>query len=244
VMTCAYEQTMDELVACAGQVCSIYRIKRDGDPVKGPEKELVGHDGNSICCRFVGPKQILTASEYSACILWDVERGEAINKYNDHINEVRSIAVSPTDPNLFASGSCDATAKVWDVRNKKCTMTFRGHNSDVNAVAFFPSGRAIGTGSDDSSCRLWDLRAVCEINQYGSDHIVCGITSVEFSRSGRLLFAGYDDYSCYGWDVLGFQTQSSMRVGSHANRISCLSTNLQGNALCTGGWDNLVRVWA
>ena len=32
-----------------------------------------------------------------------------------------------------------------------------GHESDINAVHFFPSGQAFSTGSDDASCRLYDL---------------------------------------------------------------------------------------
>ena len=32
-----------------------------------------------------------------------------------------------------------------------------GHESDINAVHFFPSGHAFSTGSDDASCRLYDL---------------------------------------------------------------------------------------
>jgi len=246
VMTCAYEQTNDDLVACGGldNLCSIYKIKLDGSPVNRAEKELAAHDGYLSCCRFVGQKQLLTSSGDSTCILWDVERGEPVNMYNDHAGDVMSVAISPTDPNTFVSGSCDSSAKVWDVRNKKCTMTFRGHESDLNSVAFFPNGSAIGTGSDDSSCRLWDLRAVCEINQYGNDRILCGITSVEFSKSGRLLFAGYDDYSCHAWDVLGPRTQISMRLTSHENRVSCLGVNPDGNALCTGSWDTLLKVWA
>lgn len=246
VMTCAYEQTTDELVACGGldNICSIYRIKLDGSAVNRAEKELAGHDGYISCCRFVGTKQLLTSSGDSTCLLWDVERGEPINMYNDHAGDVMSVAVCPTDPNKFVSGSCDSTAKVWDVRSKKCTTTFRGHESDVNSVAFFPNGQAIGTGSDDSSCRLWDLRSVCEINIYGNDRILCGITSVEFSKSGRLLFAGYDDYSCHGWDVIGPKTQISMRLISHENRVSCLSVSPHGNALCTGSWDTLLKIWA
>lgn len=153
-------------------------------------------------------------------------------------------AVSPTDPNTFVSGSCDSSAKVWDIRKKNCIMTFRGHESDINSVAFFPSGNALGSGSDDSSCRLWDLRAVCEINQYGNDRILCGITSVEFSRSGRLLFAGYDDYSAHAWDVLGPRSQISMKMASHENRVSCLGVSPEGNALTTGSWDTLLKIWA
>jgi guanine nucleotide-binding protein G(I)/G(S)/G(T) subunit beta-1 len=99
-------------------------------------------------------------------------------------------------------------------------QTFAGHESDINAIQFFPDGNAFGTGSDDTSCRLFDIRADRELNIYQvclllshasgldvqirlidfqtqqSDQVLCGITSVAFSVSGRLLFAGYDDFEC------------------------------------------------
>lgn len=45
-------------------------------------------------------------------------------------------------------------------------------------------------GSDDSTCRLFDLRSYGPLNVFGNDKILWGITSVAFSLSGRLLFAG------------------------------------------------------
>jgi len=246
VMTCAFETTTDSLVACGGldNICSIYKLKEDGSPVNRAEKELAAHDGYLSCCRFIGPTRLLTSSGDSTCILWDVEKGDSINTFTDHAGDVMSVAICPTDNNIFVSGSCDSNAKLWDTREKKCVLTFSGHESDINSVAFFPSGNAIGTGSDDSSCRLWDLRAVCELNQYGNERILCGITSVEFSKSGRLMFAGYDDYSCHGWDVIGARNQVSMRMASHDNRVSCLGVNPEGNALCTGSWDTLLKIWS
>jgi guanine nucleotide-binding protein G(I)/G(S)/G(T) subunit beta-1 len=44
-----------------------------------------------------------------------------------------SISLAPS-PNLFVSGACDATAKVWDIRTGKAVQTFTGHESDINAV--------------------------------------------------------------------------------------------------------------
>lgn len=136
-----------------------------------------------------------------------------------------SVAILPSvDANMFISGSCDTLAKVWDIRTKNCTMTLRGHESDINSVALFPDGKAFGTGSDDSTCRLFDIRAAGEVAEFKNDMVLCGITSVTFSRSGRILFAGlfilfffkyfllfllqfvnigYDDYNCLGWDILG-----------------------------------------
>lgn len=45
-----------------------------------------------------------------------------------------SLAVSP-DFKLFISGACDATAKLWDVREGSCRQTFSGHESDINAIS-------------------------------------------------------------------------------------------------------------
>jgi len=66
--------------------------------------------------------------------------------------------------------------------------------------------------------------------------------SVAFSVSGRLLFAGYDDFNCNVWDTL-----KGERVGvlaAHENRVSCLGVSSDGNALCTGSWDSLLKIWA
>lgn len=107
-------------------------------------------------------------------------------------------------------------------------------------ISFFPNGEAFGTGSDDASCRLFDLRADRELNQFTHDNILCGITSVAFSISGRLLFAGYDDFNCNVWDTL-----KAERVGvltAHENRVSCLGVSSDGMAMCTGSWDSMLKV--
>lgn len=44
-----------------------------------------------------------------------------------------SISLAP-NANIFVSGACDATAKVWDIRTGKAVQTFTGHESDINAV--------------------------------------------------------------------------------------------------------------
>lgn len=245
VMSCTYDKTTDEWVASGGldNLCSLFKIRLDGTPVKSPEKELAAHDGYLSCCRFVGDsKTILTASGDATCMLWDCESGQVKQSFNDHVGDVMSVALSPSNQDVFVSGSCDASAKVWDIRAGKCTMSFKGHESDVNSVAFFPDGNAFATGSDDSSCRLWDLRAMTEVNQYGNDRILCGITSVEFSKSGRLLFGGYDDHTCLGWDVVG-KSKLAQSLSGHENRISCLSISSDGYALCTGSWDTQLRIW-
>jgi len=245
VMTCAYSPT-GNFVACGGldNLCSIYKLPQGGKE-GGNQKtygELAQHEGYLSCCRFIGDSEILTSSGDSTCILWDVETKQPKAIFNDHSGDVMSVAVYD-QKNVFVSGSCDSTAKLWDHRKAKCCVqTYQGHESDINSVQFFPDGNCIGTGSDDSSCRLFDIRAYQQVNKYASDKILCGITSIAFSKTGKTLFAGYDDYSTYVWDTqLGAMVE---QLQGHENRVSCLGVSEDGKALATGSWDTLLKIWA
>jgi guanine nucleotide-binding protein G(I)/G(S)/G(T) subunit beta-1 len=246
VMTCAYSPS-GNLVACGGldNLCSVYKLPSSKDGSGAQQKtygELAQHEGYLSCCRFIRDDEIVTSSGDSTCILWDVEAKSPKAIFNDHTGDVMSVSIFDTN-DIFVSGSCDSTAKLWDHRQSKaCVKTFPGHESDINSVQFFPDGTAFGTGSDDSSCRLFDIRAYDQLNKYCSDKILCGITSVGFSKTGKLLIGGYDDYNCYLWD-----TQTGKMVDKllgHENRVSCLGVTSDGKALCTGSWDTLLKIWA
>jgi len=249
VMTCAFEQEANRMVACGGldNMCSVYTLTND-TALNRATCELASHDGYLSCCRFLNPESILTSSGDSTCILWDLNQTSVKRQFVDHSGDVMAVSSSPADQNLFVSGSCDATCKLWDLRQERAIVTFTGHESDINDVAFFPNGQAFGTGSDDSSCRLYDLRAYQEINIFANQGILCGITSVDFSVSGRLLFGGYDDFKCNVWDTLrndGIDNTSPVQfMHNHDNRVSTVGVQKDGNALCTGSWDTLLRVFA
>lgn len=100
---------------------------------------------------------------------------------------------------------------------------------------FFPNGNAFATGSDDATCRLFDLRADQELMTYSHDNIICGITSVSFSKSGRLLLAGYDDFNCNVWDAL----KADRAGGCHGAPAECAATGLGSapvSCLPGGAW--------
>ena len=55
-------------------------------------------------------------------------------------------------------------------------------------------GNSIGTGSDDRSCKLFDIRCCAEVNNFGHIKVMSGVTSVQFSRykfTSNLLFNSY-----------------------------------------------------
>lgn len=190
VMTCAFEQTEDQLVACGGldNVCSIYYLEPGVSYIQKPIKELQHHDGYLSCCKFVDPQTMLTSSGDSTCILWDVETASVKEMFSDHAGDVMSVSVCPTNPQLFVSGSCDATAKVWDTRTGRCVQTFTGHESDINAVRFMRNGLCFGTASDDARCKLFDIRAYTEVNDFSDDG------KGNYGKQGLICLCSYNSY--------------------------------------------------
>ncbi|MPC82182.1 Guanine nucleotide-binding protein G(I)/G(S)/G(T) subunit beta-1 [Portunus trituberculatus] len=114
-------------------------------------------------------------------------------------------------------------------------------NKFCSSFQFFPNGHAFATGSDDATCRLFDIRADQELAMYSHDNIICGITSVAFSKSGRLLLAGYDDFNCNVWDSM--RTERAGVLAGHDNRVSCLGVTEDGMAVATGSWDSFLKIW-
>lgn len=202
---------------------------------------MSAHTGYLSCCRFLTDRHILTSSGDMTCILWDVEIGQAVQKFTEHTGDVMSVSVAP-DHHTFVSGAVDAHAKLWDIRSGKCVQTFVGHESDINSVQFFPNGLSFGTGSDDATCRLYDIRADRELAIYQDEGLREGVTSISFSHSGRFLFAAYDDKKAIVWDTLKCKQLQTLQ--DHENRVSCLAVSPDGMALCTGSWDHSLKIWA
>jgi len=241
VMTCAFSPG-GTLVASGGldNLCSIYQISQ-ADTASRPMRELSAHTGYLSCCRFISDEQILTSSGDMACILWDLQTGSIVKKFDDHTGDVMSVSVTTADKNVFISGGCDSSCKLWDIRTGRCMKTFTGHTSDVNAVSFFPNGNAFATASDDSSCKLFDIRAYKDLKTYNAG-TNSGVTSIEFSLSGKFLFAGYDDFTCGVWDTLKGERVDTLT--GHENRISSVGVTRDGMGVCTGSWDSTLKVWA
>lgn len=214
------------------------------------KKRPIGtHTSYTSCSMFLGnDQQILTGSGDSTCALWNVECGTLIQSFHGHTADVLSLDVSPGETgNTFVSVGCDKRALIWDTRIGHCgqnqyIQSFKAHIADVNSVKFYPSGDSIVTGSDDTTCRLYDLRADREVAIYKKDSILFGINSVDLSISGRILFAGGNDYTIHVWDTL--KCARICILYGHENRVTYVRVSSDGTALASSSWDHTIRVWA
>ena len=96
------------------------------------------------------------------------------------------------------------------------------------------------TGSDDASCRLFDLRADREVCRYTKESILFGVNAIDFSVSGRILFGGYNDYAVNMWDTL--KSHRIAMLYGHENRVSSLKVSPDPTAFATASWDNSLKI--
>ena len=255
VMAVGMEQKKGNLIACGGldNLCTVY-------PRNAPDKavEMASHDGFLSCCRFLSEEEILTSSGDSTVIRWDITTAQPISTFAEHTADAMWVALKPGDKNVFASGSVDLTTKLWDIRAPdKAVQTFTGHTGDINAVEFMPSeSNCFASCGQDNTVRVFDLRAYNELSTFGlnkpsgggegADAIPNdGFTSLSFSKSGRLIFCGHADGNVCAFDVLGGGTGPAFTLQqAHERHVSSVGVSPNGDALCTGSWDGLLKIWA
>jgi WD40 repeat protein len=73
-----------------------------------------------------------------------------------HFKDVLSLDV--LNSNVFASGSCDGFARVFDYRTQKQVQIFNCQHADCNQVVFHPSRNQIGLATSLNKFLFYDLR--------------------------------------------------------------------------------------
>ena len=76
---------------------------------------------------------------------------------------VRSVSFSP-DGGTIASGSYDATIRLWDAATGDHRRTLTGHTDWVRSISFSPDGGTLASGSRDGTVLLWELIPSADVN--------------------------------------------------------------------------------
>lgn len=114
---------------------------------------LRGHDGAVNAAASLPGGRFATGSDDGKIIFWRPGSQEAEKLLTGHTAPIAGFAVSP-DGKLLASASWDETIRLWDAETGAERGTLKGHQGNVNAVAFLPDGTLI-SGGYDATLRFW-----------------------------------------------------------------------------------------
>eukprot|EP00475_Leptophrys_vorax_P034928 TRINITY_DN5709_c0_g2_i1.p1 TRINITY_DN5709_c0_g2~~TRINITY_DN5709_c0_g2_i1.p1 ORF type:complete len:346 (-),score=64.67 TRINITY_DN5709_c0_g2_i1:163-1200(-) len=245
VMTCAAHPRNSRIVASAGLDHLLSVWKANEDDYKGQlVHELFGHTEWISQCRFTADGgSVVTSSGDKSAMLWDVEKGVLVNSFLGHFGDVLSVSLNPEAPNVFATSGCDMTVRLWDIRQPTAAgLCIVGHEADVNAVKWFPDGNAVGTASDDSTCRLSDVRTLQTVNVYFSESFISSAHALDFSKSGRTMFVACDDWMIRIWDTA--HASKIQQLDLHENRVSFVETTPDGEVVATCSWDHMLTIFS
>jgi WD40 repeat protein len=115
--------------------------------------KLEGHGDAVWSVAWAKGGTLATCSADRKIKLWNAE-GKEQATLEGHKDWVSDICFS-TDGAALASASHDRTAKIWDVKDRRESVTFGPHSSTCWCVAFSPDGAILAVGTHSSGVRLW-----------------------------------------------------------------------------------------
>lgn len=141
-------------------------------------------------------RMLAAGSADSSAYLWNVtdpRRPEAAAPpLTGATSWINAVAFSPDSTFLaVASSDADLGVRVFDLATMRVTATLP-HPAPATAVKFSPDGKAIVTGANDGSARLWPLFAPTMAMPYT-------VSGTRFSPQGNVLAIGSGDTQL--WDV-------------------------------------------
>jgi WD40 repeat protein len=188
--------------------------------------------------------QSIPDSAVGDLILWDVETGEEIRRF-DITHDVANIAMSADGSRALTGSATDFAAILWDVATGRAIRRFEGHTGPVLNVAFGPQERTVLTASYDGSLILWDVETGEIIRRYlGHDQAVWGLdVSPDTSAGigGRHVISSSEFGTVILWD---FETGEELRrFRAHMGWAVDVAFSPDGQTAFSVGFDGALIQW-
>ncbi|KDQ20275.1 hypothetical protein BOTBODRAFT_62590 [Botryobasidium botryosum FD-172 SS1] len=185
----------------------------DSPPPSVPAFEAPPNNGNGNGTAVTGAKADTQTPEMAPAMITDPPGTKPpeevkITTLRGHSAQVFVGAWNPVIPNMLATGSKDATARIWTIDSdnsdngvsSKCLehLAEGQEERDITSIDWSPDGTLLATGSYDGFLRVW--KSSGEPHATLSGHRA-PIFAAKWSPTGRWLLTGSLDSTATVWDV-------------------------------------------
>lgn len=168
----------------------------------------------------------------------DTYQPRSLYTHQAHDKDINSIAIAPNDK-LFATGSQDKTAKIWNVDSGNLVGTCKGHKRGVWCVKFSPVDQVIATTSGDKTLKLWNIRDFSCIKTFEGH--TNSVLRVDFLTSGMQLVSSGSDGLLKIWTIKTNECDTTL--DNHTEKVWALAVRKDQKFIASGGADSVVNFW-
>jgi len=151
--------------------------------------------------------------------------------FKGHTNGVMCLQF---DEHILATGSYDATIKIWDIQTGKEVRTLSGHTLGIRCLQF--DDNKLISGSIDSTIKVWNWRTG-ECQSTYSRHSG-GVVGLHFDSV--ILASGSMDKTIRIWN---FNDQSTFALRGHEDWVNAVKLDSASRTVFSASDDNTVRLW-
>ncbi|GER36267.1 WD-40 repeat family protein, partial [Striga asiatica] len=190
---------------------------------------------------------LLSGSVDKTAIVWDVKTGEWRQQFEFH--SAPALDVDWRNNVSFATCSTDSMIYVCKVGENRPIKSFAGHQGEVNAIKWDPTGTLLASCSDDSTAKIWTTKqdtCLLDFREHTKE-----IYTVRWSPTGpgtnnpnqQLVLASASfDSTIKLWDIdVGSQLHS---LNGHREPVYSVAFSPNGEYLASGSLDKCLHVWS
>lgn len=160
--------------------------------------------------------------------------GRCITKtFKGHTNGVMCLQF---DENILATGSYDATVKIWDIESGEELRTLVGHTSGIRCLQF--DDTKLMSGSMDNTIRVWNWRTGECLRTFNAHH--GGVIALHFDS--KFLASGSMDQTIRVYD-LRTSTKGTFLLRGHTDWVNGVKIDSASRTLLSASDDCTVRLW-
>jgi U3 small nucleolar RNA-associated protein 13 len=155
-----------------------------------------------------------------------------------HEKDINTIDIAPNDK-IFATGSQDKLAKIWNLQEGTLIGTCKGHKRGVWSVKFSPVDQCLATSSGDRTIKIWSLNDFSCLRTFEGH--TNSILKVDFMTSGLQLVSCGSDGLVKLWTIRNNECVTTL--DNHTEKIWALAVRKDENMVVTGGADSMINMW-